>query len=68
MNIEPSNLTQTLKNQRISEAIIEKQLDHFLVLEDFLDDALRICHWVSICGEYDHNPILLDVEPSQGKS
>jgi hypothetical protein len=42
-------------------------MDHFLILEAFLDGVVRFFQWVSLGGETDHNHMFLDVVPTQEK-
>jgi hypothetical protein len=67
LDIEPSKLTPTWTNHKIGEARIAKNLDRFLVLEDFLEEALKIHQWVSVGGNFDHYLVLLEVVPAMGK-
>jgi hypothetical protein len=37
-------------------------------LEDFLDERFKLCQWVSSEGDFDQNPMLLEVVPSHEKT
>ena len=61
LDIEPTKLTPTSTNWRIGEARIAKWLDGFLVLEDFIVEALGIWKWILVGGYFDHNMVFLEV-------
>jgi hypothetical protein len=49
------------------EAHISKRLDWFLIFEAFLDKATRIKQWVSLGGDSNHNPVMLEIALAQEK-
>jgi hypothetical protein len=64
LDVEPTKLTPTWTNRRIGEAHIAKRLDRFWISKSILKEATRIKHWVSLGGELDHHPIMLEIAPT----
>jgi hypothetical protein len=64
--MEPTKVTSTWTNRRTGEARIAKRLDHLLISKYFLEKTIRILEWVSIGGNYDHNPMRLELASAQG--
>jgi hypothetical protein len=59
------NCLQPWRNKRSREACISKRLDCFLIYKSLLDEVNHIIQWVSLGGDSDHSPIILEIAPTQ---
>jgi hypothetical protein len=64
--VTPIRLMPTQHKQRMSFDMISKRLDRFLLVEGFMNNNLRVRHWVESWGDSYHFPILVWVA-SRGK-
>lgn len=61
LDIEPIKLNPTWRNRRTREDRVAKHLDRFLVAKDLLGSLELIRQYVSIKGDSEHSPIILEM-------
>jgi hypothetical protein len=61
IDIEPTRLCFTWRNNRVGEDRVAKCIDKFLVLEILLDLPYQFRQWVEFGGDFDHFPILMEI-------
>jgi hypothetical protein len=67
LETELAKLSPTKRNKKVGEDKIIKRINQFLIYESFFDEVIQIKQWITSWGDFDHNPIMLEVAPSLEK-
>jgi hypothetical protein len=67
LDIEPTKLKPTWRNNRVGEDSIAKRLDHFLIVDSLLEKPLHLKQWIGFGGISDHVPIFLELRQGPRK-
>jgi exonuclease III len=67
VDVQPTKLVPTWRNNRKQEAAVAKRLDRFLVSDSLMIGPIRIRSWVETGGTSDHRPVVLSLDPPEIK-
>jgi hypothetical protein len=60
IDLEPTLLKPTWRNNRVGEDGVAKRMDHFLIADSFLEKQLTMKQWIGSGGISDHYPIFFE--------
>lgn len=66
-NVPPTKLTPTWRDRITDASHIAKRLDISMIVHDVVESVDMIHQWVGGFGDFDHNPILLEIAHGGGK-